>query len=109
MVEVIQRKVAIMQFYKSLRQAVNNQTILSCYFKALRGCMGTIIFAKHQIKNDHTSNFLKSTCFKVKLERPCTCAVIQMNTFKTFKSGIKWDHKKTGENSIAFLRKPGLR
>ena len=35
MVEVIQRKVAIMQFYKSLSQAVNIQTILSCYFKAV--------------------------------------------------------------------------
>ena len=50
MVEVIQRKVAIMQFYKSLRQAVNNQTILSCYFKALRGCMGTIILQNSKLK-----------------------------------------------------------
>ena len=50
MVEVIQRKVAIMQFYKSLRQAVNNQTILSCYFKALRGCMGTIILQNIKLK-----------------------------------------------------------
>ena len=108
MVEVIQRKVAIMQFYKSLRQAVNNQTILSCYFKALRGCMGTIILQNIKLKMITPQIFFKSTCFKVKLERPCTCAVIQMNTFKTFKSGIKWDHKKTGENSIAFLRKSGL-
>lgn len=50
MVEVIQRKVAIMQFYKSLRQAVNNQTILSCYFKALRGCMGTITLQNIKLK-----------------------------------------------------------
>ena len=28
-----------------------------------------------------------------------------MNTFKTFKSGIKRDHKKTGDNSIVFVRR----
>ena len=50
MVEVIQRKVAIMQSYKSLRQAVYIQTILSCYFKALRGCMGTIILQNIKLK-----------------------------------------------------------
>ena len=55
-----------------------------------------------------TPQIFKSTCFKVKLERPCTCAVIQMNTFKTFESGIKWDHKRAGDNSIVFVRRGKL-
>lgn len=64
MVEVIQRKVAIMQFYKSLRQAVNNQTILSCYFKALRGCMGTIILQNIKLKMITLQIFLNPLALK---------------------------------------------